>query len=542
MMKAMESSKTASAERQAPETLLDENALPFSIKCERHDKDRIEVKIDYDGIVRHQKGDFNFDIDFLLFCPRNLGLTELDSIDILKNEFQSYFRLHSFGGLAGRNISASYLLRKIGEFSAELRTDVLKSLAIELDSYLKFQRKVFKKIIKRFKKDNLHMEEVLAHLDQVESVIKALRSLLDTHEVYKFVLKSHAPRTNVHRELFLVNEYISHTYVQLLVLLHDSTSDLEDTHMLKIRIKSMIQAESKVREQYELFVIGLERNAPNVLKEDFYLRRMSLLKKYFHRPLQVQTSTRFLETRLLIPVYGMSAALAAAWAIMIQIYTVESTLERVSINTIAFISVGVLAYVAKDLMKDFFRKYLFKRSRQWFPDFEKKLFIKRGEAFDHFGVAKEFIRAFDSSTLPDNIQKQRYQGEVGAIENFLGEDVLHYRKKIKINLASFPKDEEQPWGFREIIRYRIDRLMVSMEDAYKKLPLLTSDGDIVLKEGRRIYQLHLVIQMRILDEELHNSTVITRAFRVSADKNGVISCYQFAWDSPIALRLTKIDS
>jgi hypothetical protein len=304
----------------------------------------------------------------------------------------------------------------------------------------------------------------------------------------------------------------------------------------------MIQQESQIREQYELFVVGIERNAPNVLKEDFYLRRMSLLKKYFHRPLQVQTTTKILESRMLIPVYGMSAALAAAWAIMVQIYAANSTLERLGINTIAFISIGIMGYVAKDLMKDFFRKYLFKRSRQWFPDFEKKLFIKRNEGFETFGSAKEYIRSFDSSILPDDIQQQRYQGEVGAIESFLGEDVLHYKKRIKINLKTFPKEDEHPWGFREILRYRLDRLMVSMEDAYKKLPLLTSDGEIVLKEGRRIYQLHLVVQSRILDAEHQTVTCITRAFRVSVDKNGVVGCYQFPWNSPINLRSTKIDS
>jgi hypothetical protein len=538
----MESVKPLEGERQFSDLLSEDSNQPFNVKCERHDKDRIEIKIDYDGVVKEQKGDFDFDIDFLLFCPRNLGLTELDSIDILKNEFQSYFRLHSFGGLSAKNISAQYLLTKVSEMNKEIRTDAMKSLAMELDSYLKYQRKSFKKLIKKFKKDSLNIDIVFSALSEVESVINSLRNLLDTQEVYKFALKSHAPRTNIHRELFLVNEYISHTYVQLLVLLHDSSQELDDSHPLKERVRKMIQAESKIREQYELYVIGLERNAPNVLKEDFYLRRMSLLKKYFHRPLQVQTSIRYLENRLLIPVYAMSAALAACWAIMVQLYAVDSTLQRVGINTIAFMTVGIIAYVAKDLMKDFFRKYLFKRSRQWFPDFEKKLFIKRGEKFEYFGVGKEFIRAFDSSALPDNLQKQRYKGEVGAIENFLGEDVLHYRKRLTISPKSFPTEDELPWGFREIIRYRIDRLMVSMEDAYKKLPLLTSEGDIVLKEGRRIYQLHLVVQIRIRDILSNNQSVLTKAFRVSADKNGVISCYQFSWDVPIALRLTNIDS
>jgi len=510
------------------DALHDDALNVFHIRTTRHDQDRLEINIGFDGLINENKGHFNFDIDFLLFVPKSLGLNEIDPIDILRNEFQSYFRLHSFTGLYSKEYTASILFKRLHDLDLNLNEEAVKTFAIEFDAYLKGQKRKLHKITKKIERPGSEAKFYIDSLSDMQTVLAQFRLLLDKNRVYEST--SSEINSDLKRELFLLNEYISHLYVQVLLRLKNLIQFSDNEKELSKTISDMVKAEAEVRERYDLFINKVEENFTESAKQDFYLRRISLLKKYFSKPLFVKYQEKHLESRMLLPVYGISAAFAASFAIMVQLYTVQSPLESVGINTVAFISIGVIAYVIKDIMKDTFRRFFFRNSRKFFPDIENKLFIKVDDIKKQLGFSKDFVKSYGSKELNPKIAAERYKGEIGAIEKILGEDVLHYKKRVSLNLNYLSGQEQFPWGFREIIRYRFDRLRVSMEDAYKRLPLVGKDGNIVLREGRRIYKVHLVVQVKSTGRDTDNIKDRVKAYEINLDKNGLVSCEGISWN------------
>jgi hypothetical protein len=228
----------------------------------------------------------------------------------------------------------------------------------------------------------------------------------------------------------------------------------------------------------------------------------------------------------------MAAARAATWAIMVQLYQVRSIEDRVGINSIALISVGVAAYVAKDLMKDYMRRFLMKKGGSWFPDETRKLFLSNKGKKVKLGNIGESIKIIDSDKLPAELKKQRYSTANSRLENALGEDVLHVKKRINLNLNVLDYQKEFPWGFREIIRLRIDRYLANMDDAYKKMYFVSPKGFPTQKQTHRIYQLHLATWISASSKK-NNTPNIRPSFKVfllTLDKGGIISCESLKWD------------
>ena len=194
-------------------------------------------------------------------------------------------------------------------------------------------------------------------------------------------------------------------------------------------------------------------------------------------------------------------------------------------------SVGVAAYVAKDIMKDFFRRYFFTKSSRLFPDYEKKLFLSRAGKKVSLGVIKEYLRSFDSEKLPSDLTEARYSCLGGEMEEYLHEDVLHFKKRVVLDLSALESRQEFPWGMREILRYRFDRLLASMEDRYKNLHLLSKAGTAASRQGHRVYHVYFAawIQHSTASNQQTHVKPAFKAFRITLDKTGILECKLVDW-------------
>ena len=163
-----------------------------------------------------------------------------------------------------------------------------------------------------------------------------------------------------------------------------------------------------------------------------------------------------------------------------------------------------------------------------FPDYEKSLFIKKFSKTSSLGKIKEYLRTFDSERLPADLHQYRYQHRGGELEEALHEDILHFKKRVVLDLSALETQREFPWGMREILRYRFDRLLTSMEDPYKKTHFLSSTGTFVTRQAHRIYHIYMAVWIKHDNEEdpLHPTKPAFKAFRVTLDKTGVLECTQ----------------
>jgi hypothetical protein len=507
----------------------------FFLTGSRHDRERVEIQIGFDGLVPAQNRRFGYDVDFLLFVPRTLGLFDVDDNQILRQEFQSYVRLHSH---VSNPYSETSLLRVKERFSFlknNLNFENLRFFAIEFEGFIKGQTK-------RAKKRPEESRHTASELPSILNILSELRQLLVDKGLFGLSAEA-SPRGTLEHDLLLLNEYVSHVYVQYLVEVLKSLKDsAQDDDPLVVGFQNAMVQESQVRLAYNFYVDTPELSQQATEDEEVYLRRISLLKKYFQKTLFVSTQGKTLQTRMLIPVYGISAAIAATWAIMVQIYQVTNVQQKVGINSILLIATGIAAYVAKDIMKDFFRKYFLKKSSKLFPDFDKKLFIRRKKIKRLIGNIKEYIRTYDSTQLPEELSELRYSVKGGEIERYLNEDVLHFKKEVDLDLKHLETHKDFPWGMREIMRYRFDRLLHSMEDPYKKMNLLTNSGAPSSRLGHRLYHVYICTWIRpisgtskkaktsnFLKNHFPSIKPAFKAFRITLDKTGILDCKQMEW-------------
>jgi hypothetical protein len=404
----------------------------------------------------------------------------------------------------------------------------LRFFAIEFEGFLKGQTK-------RAKKRPEESRAVAAEHETIVQILGALRELIKNRGI-DGRLADETPRESLEHDLLLLNEYVSHVYVQFLVEVYKALKEsFSEEEVFLQSFKDAMSQEKVARQHFGLFIDSYEPHKRAVADDELYLRRISLLKKYFQKTLFVSTQGQTLQTRLMIPVYGISAAIAASWAIMFQIYQVTSMEEKVGINSILLISTGIAAYVAKDIMKDFFRRYFFKKSSRLFPDYAKKLFIRRNTIKHLIGKIKEYIRTYDTTQISPELSKVRYEVKGGEIEKYLKEDVLHFKKEVDLDLKLLETNKDFPWGMREIMRYRFDRLLHSMEDPYKKMNLLTDSGLPNTRLGHRLYHVYVCTWIRPVSGSRNRKNggasikPAFKAFCVTLDKTGVLKCETLEW-------------
>lgn len=509
-----------------------EESLPefncFFVTGGRHDKDRIEIQIGFDGIIPQSKGHFVYDVDALVFVPKTLGVTDVPDIATLHADFQSYIRLHTHVTDPKSETSVTRVHDRLRDLKSDLSLEHLRGLAIDLEGYLKAQTK-------RLQKRHIAPGLVSAEIDSVGFLIDDFRSILRARGLEG--VRPDKISKGLDHDLLVLNEYISHVYVQYLSEVYEYIRERPEVSSAADLLDRQLKQEADIRQIYGLLLE--ERHGPKSTQhEDLYLRRISILKKYFHSPLFVETKSQSLQKKMLIPVYSISAALAASWAIMIQIYQTRSMMERVGINSILLITIGVVAYVLKDLMKDFFRRYFFQTSTKYFPDFERKLFLKTRGKRNRLGKIKEFIRAFDAEKVEPRIRAQRYSNFGGEIEAALNEDVVYFKKRVVLNLGALHMEQEFPFGLREVIRYRFDRLLISMEDPFKQTHLLSSLGTPTTRQAHRVYHVYFAIWIHkkenLAFRDLTPVRPAFKAYRITLDKEGILSCKQVPWaqDTP----------
>jgi len=498
----------------------------FFLSGSRHDKDRIEIQIGFDGLVPKGKGQFVYDVDCMVFSPRTLGLSDIEDTELLRQEFQSYIRLHSHVTNPESETSLQRVKERLIKLKNNLNSENLRFFAIEIEGALKGHSKRIKQ--------HRHELPALAHeIEIVEYLIRDFRSVL----IAKDIEQKNADdflRGTLEHDILLLNEYLSHLYTQYLAGVFHICREAEINGPVFTLVQNALKEESRIRSKH-LYLIEQRRGPQSSELEDQYLRRVSLLKKYFQSTLFVKVKGETLQKSAILPVYGIAAALAASFAIIVSIYQVTTLVQRVGINSVAFISVGVAAYVIKDLMKDYFRRYFFKTTSYFLPDFKKKLYIVTGKKSKKLGQIREYIRLIENTKLSPEIRKLRYSVAGGEIEEHLNEDILHFKKRVILNLEALGMQSGFPWGVREIIRYRYDRLLISMEDPYKNMTLLSETGIPANRLGHRIYHTYIFTKIS-LAPEMTLAPQIKAAFkvyRVTLDKTGVLDCKQLKFSESL---------
>ncbi|MDX2093048.1 MAG: hypothetical protein SFX73_34715 [Kofleriaceae bacterium] len=193
---------------------------------------------------------------------------------------------------------------------------------------------------------------------------------------------------------------------------------------------------------------------------EYFLYRRSLLKKAVQQALWVETRRRPADNYVRNAAGMVAASLAATWAVIAQLPTRMSALSS-STQTLMF-ALPVVAYVAKDRIKELTKEWLIRRMRAF--DQETELV---GSHLEKFGLGRlrgrlrERVRFINEA--PDDVAAARRRSRWIAGAHVGGESILLYRRQLE--LAPAPKGTPtDDTSFRQIIRLSLRHFMTRLDD------------------------------------------------------------------------------
>ncbi len=500
----------------------------FFISANRHDSDRVELQVGFDGEVLNEKS-YDFEVSIQFIFPKSLGLSENFDQEALKSQLQSHLRLHTHAGSPQNPTKLTRVRERLELLSNHLSEESLKFFALEIEAFLKFEIKTIKKSL-RSKKDFSH-PQMLEQLLATEELIGDYRKLLSQRHLMGKSAKDFSFDSFDH-DLLLLDEYISHLYVVFLShLKFYSKSSRTETGFVDL-VPKLAKKEAEHRQLLHYFL--QDENGKNVGEEEHYLRRASLLKKYFQKILFIRAQNTSRERRLLFPLTGISAAIGALCYLFILNYQQNQQAENIGIGTVAFVMIAVGGYVIRDLVKDYSRSYFSTRSQKYFPDYRVKLSYVHKKDRKSLGRVDEFLRLSSARDLPTEVRALRFSSQDVDLEPEVDEDVVEYRKIFHLKLKSLELREHYHWGIREVMRIRLDRFTTSMDDPTKMLHLLRPDGSIESHMGHRVYFLHMAVTIRPLNTFVSSDLGTLKLFRIKMDKTGVLSVETVKKESDLA--------
>jgi len=308
----------------------------------------------------------------------------------------------------------------------------------------------------------------------------------------------------------LVDEYVSTIFDQVLAQLHDvvgASHVLQDGKgsraALDLRIKETARRESVHRARSGFCTLDVD--SPQ--QRELYGFRLSLLKKYVSKPLYLDVSVvRPRPTILQHLAGGFAAAVAAAWAIYIQLYVFANAAPpsgngpypdngagTFSAVTSLLFAGAVLAYVLKDRIKFFLNDTFMKRLRRNTPDRNVML----SDVGREIGKIEEHVRFV--KTVPNEVQVVRNLGHTVDLGEERLEVVLHHRRTVDLG----PAFEHSPSrAVRDILRLNVAPFLERLADPDQEIAHFDGLADrFVMRTAPRVYHLNLVFRLAPLGGE-----------------------------------------
>ena len=303
----------------------------------------------------------------------------------------------------------------------------------------------------------------------------------------------------------LADEYVSlkaesHTF-KLLEIMRGDRKGLS----YKGKLLDLISEETKYRQEREYpAVVAKEGNNAN------FIFRQGVLKKYISNVLFLETriekSGKYLEQVL----YSLAAGVAMIFATAVAFIGQN---KYGNLSTPFFIAL-VISYMFKDRIKEILRIYFNQGLSKWFFDRKKQIFHNFK---NKMGVCKESFNYIKESKVPKEIMRIRKRDRFTNIDNSLvGEDIILYRKYIKLNSKGFQriKEKYESEGIIDIVRFNIEKFLRYMDDPGKKI-YLAEKGDYVVMEGERVYHMNLITHYTVDGIDYYNK------FRVVFNRKGI---------------------
>lgn len=255
-----------------------------------------------------------------------------------------------------------------------------------------------------------------------------------------------------------------------------------------------------------------------------HIVRINHLKKYFQSEMFIDIAQKDTMNKVSEPVAAIAAGFGAACAALAY-YFYFSSPQLAGIQSMVVLVAGIFLYVLRDRMKDWGRKLLTDKLEEYLPDVEINLILRKQKV----GEMKQFFSK-GKKDLPPDIAELRPSSAMTNAEKHLHEHSICLKRQFEIGAVA---QNNCSWALRETLRINLQRYLKFMDDPYKDLRVLNSDGELTSIRSHRVYYFYILLKAELLSPRPWWARILKvgskgdakatffDAFRVVIDKNGI---------------------
>jgi hypothetical protein len=496
-----------------PETEVASGRPEVSMQVDAHDRQQLEVRFVY-GLGGLRELEVESEIYF--FVPRNFAL---GPTTYPKHDF--YGDLTTLMRLDAAPLPLERLADP-GDPASPLHAHVLVEAArAELRAVRESWRPGERG---SYGSPEARIEAIDRSIDRVRRALTTFRRVADAYSPYADV--THAALGSAFR---LADEYVSLFVEERLATLAAGLA--EDPQVFDgsaavaaaiERLTELARSEARHRQRHALLCFDDEKEGHG----EYFVHRVSMLKKAVQQALYLDARKAQADTFVRNGVGAVGAALAAIWALAMQ---VPATVAQMSTSTQAtFFAVAVLAYVAKDRIKAATNEYLVPKLRRF--DYVTRI---QASALRAIGLGMldakvlESMRFVPVDSVPAGVRAERGERRRHQALDFQ-EEVIHYRKKLEIDEGDQPEPLPAGYGLRDIVRFNVRHLLVRLDDPSDRIRYFDPERDAFAEaKVPRVYHLNLVLRVRLTMPDGKVEEQLTHA-RIVLNKQGIVRVEQGA--------------
>ena len=524
-------------------SIINDRKIDLDSRIEVHDKSQFEVKFDYNLLnsdSRNKKPKKkNYSIEAYFFIPKNIGIS---SFNYTKSQF--YSDLHSnirfktpdmtfndvndesniYSPLRILKVNLDKLKKNPNEEMNIVAINEAKLFGCLISGFLKEGTKQIRKLISQA----TYYKNTTNSVNFVKVVEKEIKIfIVDTLKIYE---KYRVIRTEYEKEfaaksvitnLKLVDEFITYRFENSISSIYteiDTLSNLKsiDCKSIMDYITSIANNESDYRIAQGFIYF---KNSTSVNYE-YYAYRFSAIKKHVFQVLYLDVSHIRNEKKYRNMVSMIGAAFAALMYLPAQALLIVNTSASFSV----FFMI-VLAYMFKDRVKEISREIILDKVldkfHKYFPD--NDLIIQdstnANSSKSHIGKCKEFVRFLKKEKVRKEVMKIRNYDHVVNIDEERQEDVIYYRKDVKLNFKKIMNSHYRRNNIKDIIRFNINEFLDKLDNATGKINFYDMEKNIFTSlKAPKVYHINIIFRY---NSDNANEPVFQR-IRVILDKNGIV--------------------
>ncbi|MDD3944428.1 MAG: hypothetical protein PHS38_06905 [Bacteroidales bacterium] len=478
----------------------------IEVRYKIHDEYSIEFKQRF--LVRQGIKDNRFEVNTWLFIPNSLDITpQTYGQDLFYRDVKSNVRL----------ITPVYTLCDLGRADAapfRYLKQAFTTLAGNPDkdntAEFVYQIKMVSVIIKGALRD--HASAMIREVDTGrireagQEFIACTVKVLEQFRKMKEIINVPAVSEDRKAHFLFGDEAVSQLVIvyalKILSFLRDQGSCPEEEQALR----SFVTSEYHYKRKMGYSVLDTYDREKN--KELVY--RYGLLKKYIESDLFVTLDQKKDGIALEQIYYSIAAGVAMIFATVVAFIFQR----RFGMFSIPLFLALVISYMLKDRIKDLMRYYFaYKRKGKYFDHKSTVRFKDKA-----IGWIKEGMDFISPAKVPAIVMDLRNcSNRMMSEYSLLDEKIILYRKLVHIDSREMEENNLYTVdGINDIFRLHINRLTQKMDNPL--VPLMKLDettGDLLTIEAPKIYNLHIIMQVRSED---HSDF---RAFKVVASRDGI---------------------